>query len=223
MTDEPASKPGADAGDPSMEEILASIRRILNEETNPEAPASTAPPEEADDVLLLDESMLVVAQETSAMTEPESPAPDASLEQETSPSGQAVSVPPLSDPIDIGMHEKAPPGAQPAGNAEIEPASMQQAGAVTAAADPLGEPPGLSQPSLVAPEAAAAAATSVGTLVRTLAGRGTQVYSGGPTLEDMVRAELRPLLKDWLDTNLPPLVERLVRAEIERVVGRAVP
>jgi hypothetical protein len=76
----------------------------------------------------------------------------------------------------------------------------------------------------VAPEAAAAAAFSVGSLVRTLAaGRATQVYTGGPTLEDMVRAELRPLLKEWLDANLPPLVERLVRTEIERVVGRAVP
>ncbi len=44
-----------------------------------------------------------------------------------------------------------------------------------------------------------------------------------PTIEDLVREELRPLLKAWLDENLPPLVERLVRAEIERVVGRVVP
>ena len=79
-------------------------------------------------------------------------------------------------------------------------------------------------PSLVAPEAAAAAASSVGSLVRTLAAeRMTQVRSGGPTIEDIVREEMRPLLKAWLDANLPPLVERLVRAEIERVVGRAVP
>jgi uncharacterized protein len=79
-------------------------------------------------------------------------------------------------------------------------------------------------PELVGPGPAAAAASSVGSLVRTLtAERAMQVYSGGPTLEELVRAELRPLLKDWLDTNLPPLVERLVRAEIERVVGRAVP
>ncbi len=77
---------------------------------------------------------------------------------------------------------------------------------------------------LVAPEAAAAAASSVGSLVRTLAAERTmQVHSGGPTIEDIVREELRPLLKAWLDTNLPPMVERLVRAEIERVVGRAVP
>ncbi len=77
---------------------------------------------------------------------------------------------------------------------------------------------------LMAPEAAAAAATSVGSLVRTLAAeRATQVYGGGPTIEDMVRGELRPLLKQWLDDNLPGMVERLVRAEIERVVARAAP
>jgi cell pole-organizing protein PopZ len=38
-----------------------------------------------------------------------------------------------------------------------------------------------------------------------------------------VREEIRPILKDWLDTHLPPLVERLVRSEIERVVNRALP
>jgi len=35
-----------------------------------------------------------------------------------------------------------------------------------------------------------------------------------------VREELRPLLKSWLDSNLPALVERIVRAEIQRVVER---
>ena len=76
---------------------------------------------------------------------------------------------------------------------------------------------------LVAPEAAAAAASSVEGLVRTLTDRTTQVRSDGPTIEDIVREEMRPLLKAWLDANLPPLVERLVRVEIERVVGRVVP
>ena len=37
------------------------------------------------------------------------------------------------------------------------------------------------------------------------------------TLEDLVREMLRPLLKNWLDDNLPGMVERMVRAEIERV------
>ena len=37
------------------------------------------------------------------------------------------------------------------------------------------------------------------------------------TLEDLVQDMLRPMLKAWLDQNLPPMVERLVKAEIERV------
>jgi cell pole-organizing protein PopZ len=37
------------------------------------------------------------------------------------------------------------------------------------------------------------------------------------TLDDMVREMLRPMLKAWLDDNLPNMVERMVRAEIERV------
>jgi cell pole-organizing protein PopZ len=77
------------------------------------------------------------------------------------------------------------------------------------------------QATLVAPEAAAATAVSVGALMQTLATqRGAAVHRGGPTIEDLVREEIRPLLKDWLDNHLPPLVERLVRAEIERVVSR---
>jgi cell pole-organizing protein PopZ len=39
----------------------------------------------------------------------------------------------------------------------------------------------------------------------------------GRTLEDFVSELLRPMLKTWLDENLPAMVERLVRAEIERV------
>ena len=74
----------------------------------------------------------------------------------------------------------------------------------------------------MAPESTAAAAASVGSLLRTLSQeRTTQVHRGGPTIEDLVREEVRPLLKDWLDHHLPPLVERLVRQEIERVAGRA--
>jgi uncharacterized protein len=169
----PATGAGTASGnDPSMEDILASIRRILSEDEAPAtgtqslAPASPPSRKDADDgVLLLDPAMMV------------------------------------------------PEMSSPAGAPMTEPTSQ-----VTLF------PPEPKSAELVAPEAAAAAASSVGSLVRTLAAeRGTHIYSGGPTLEEIVRDELRPLLKLWLDENLPPLVERLVRAEIERVVGRAVP
>ena len=101
--------------------------------------------------------------------------------------------------------------AQPAENVAAEP-------------PPVPAVPATTSQELVAPETAAAAASSVDNLVRALvAERGVQVHHGGPTIEDIVREELRPLLKAWLDANLPPIVERLVRVEIERVVGRAVP
>ena len=45
----------------------------------------------------------------------------------------------------------------------------------------------------------------------------TVLVQNSRTLEDLVREMLRPLLKAWLDDNLPGLVERIVKAEIERV------
>ena len=45
----------------------------------------------------------------------------------------------------------------------------------------------------------------------------TVLVQNARTLEDLVREMLRPMLRSWLDENLPGLVERLVRAEIERV------
>ena len=41
------------------------------------------------------------------------------------------------------------------------------------------------------------------------------------TLESMVREMLRPLLREWLDRNLPFLIERLVKKEIDKMVNRA--
>ena len=46
------------------------------------------------------------------------------------------------------------------------------------------------------------------------------VRSGETSLEGLVRDLLRPALADWLDANLPPMVERMVAAEIARIVGK---
>ena len=173
-----------------MEDILASIRRILSEdETEQAAPAE--PPAEAhgdagSDVLALDSSMLV----EEAPPPPPAPAAMPALRVE---------------PALPGMHSARP-----------EPPPLPPL--------PMPMPEAPEEGSLLGPEATAAAASSVGSLLRTLVSERQQVavHRGGPTIEDLVREEIRPLLKLWLDTNLPPLVERLVRAEIERVVGRAI-
>jgi hypothetical protein len=180
-----------------MEDILASIRRILSEEEPAVAPGPAATPVAAaeagaleqrqDDVLVLDPSMLVGEE------------PPAAAMPEAEPVVPPVTAPLVPPPL-------APPLAPIATPPPLPPMEIM--------------PP----PTLLAPETAAAATSAVGNLMRTLATERTlQVHRDGPTIEDIVREELRPLLKQWLDANLPDLVERLVRNEIERVVRRAVP
>ncbi len=164
--------PGEKAGDPSMDDILASIRKILDEEEGGAKPA--VPVVDVDDVPLeLTEAMIVDA------PRPPPPVP-------TAPVVTAVEVVP-----------PPPPAA------------------------PLAELP--DDGGLVAPATAAAAVALIGQLARTVAQeRAAPVTRGGPSIEDVVREEVRPLLREWLDIHLPPLVERLVRTEIERLVGRTV-
>ena len=50
--------------------------------------------------------------------------------------------------------------------------------------------------------------------------RALTTHRGGPSIEDVVREEIRPLLREWLDQNLPALVEQLVRSEIARIIER---
>jgi cell pole-organizing protein PopZ len=45
-------------------------------------------------------------------------------------------------------------------------------------------------------------------------------HRNGPSIEDVIREEMRPLLREWLDANLPKLVEQTVRSEIARIVER---
>lgn len=72
------------------------------------------------------------------------------------------------------------------------------------------------EPRLVSDAASEAVAASFARLAST-----TQRSDGVGSLDDVVRETLRPLLQAWLDEHLPALVERLVRAEIARVVGAA--
>ena len=68
-----------------------------------------------------------------------------------------------------------------------------------------------SEEPLLSPEADEAAALSFGALSADLEVRSAELA------DSMVRDMLRPMLKQWLDDNLPPMVERLVREEIQRV------
>ena len=67
------------------------------------------------------------------------------------------------------------------------------------------------QVGLLSHEAIAAVGSAFSSLTET-------VKKHDPPLEDLVREALRPVLKLWLDNNLPDVVERMIRAEIERAI-----
>ena len=179
-----------------MDDILASIRRILNEDE-------------------------AAAQATEDLTEAVKSEPEA--EQEVAEAPPAP--PPRTTPAPaFAPPPIAPPPTARSGPEPLELTSDMLVTPPNPAPSQAALPPRMDRDDasgLIAPAAAAAAAASVGSLLRAVSSeRGSQVYRGGPSIEDLVREEIRPILKDWLDMHLPPLVERLVRAEIERVVNR---
>lgn len=175
MAEPPKTAPGAP--DPSMEDILASIRRILDDE----APAGAAGETAGEDVLDLTETML--APEDAPAKAPPPPAAEAPP--------VAAAPPPPPPPLPAAEPQPAAPVAE---SALIGAAAAGAAGA-----------------SLAALRAATGAAAAIPTRPETLVGYANL------TLEQMVREEIRPLLRSWLDENLPPLVERLVKAELDRI------
>jgi cell pole-organizing protein PopZ len=81
---------------------------------------------------------------------------------------------------------------------------------VTEPKPPVAYTPSLRDEGLMSPAATEAASAAFGKLTQSLA-------EHGQTLDDLAREMIKPMLKAWLDDNLPSLVERLVKAEIERV------
>ena len=204
--------------EPSMEEILASIRRIIADD-EPKRPAAPPPPP---------------AQPPSVAVAPRPAAPRAPSqgEQEIEAalaglrSGRAPEM-----PGDIPARHRTEPSLEaqpPASFQSVErqpdrfasaPIAKSERPAARLEREFLSRPEGISrQPAeapparpLLSPTTSAAIDTSFHALAHTVLVQNTS------TLEDIVREMLRPMLKTWLDDNLPVLVERLVRAEIERV------
>ncbi|AWN38298.1 PopZ family protein [Methylobacterium radiodurans] len=170
-----------------MEEILASIRRIIADDqaAKPAEPApKLAAVPEPDDVLDLAE-----------FAEP-APAPKPA---------------PLDpDPLDFGVDEldfdAISVEPDPVPEPPAPPPPLPQARAPE---------PAFAEPTTAEPLISAATDASVNSAFNALAH--TVLSRNARTLDDLVAEMLRPMLKAWLDDNLPVMVERLVRAEIERV------
>jgi uncharacterized protein len=226
--------------EPSMEEILASIRRIIaDDEAKPaEKTADLAKPAASGALAPARAAMAEaprMAKAAPSMPEPPAKATNsqddidamlagldaATSDAEPQPDGEVLELTDemaLPDPPaaafrkiepddDLEFSEAAaqpPPPAQP-------PAQPQQH------RQPAFEPPPFYESPAAAPQQMLSRSTvsAVESAFNTLAN--TVLSNNARTLEDLVREMLRPMLKSWLDDNLPGLVERIVKAEIERV------
>jgi cell pole-organizing protein PopZ len=146
--------------EPSMEEILSSIKRIIAEEGD-----------------------AAVASRTRRGRASTTAAPRAPQAEEEDPEGEAV--------LELRDQVEEEPAAAPAQPPRTEPILSERA--VEATRGPLEA---LSR-MVVKPDVA-----------------------GSDTLEGLVREMLKPMLRDWLDANLPQIVEAMVAREITRITGR---
>jgi hypothetical protein len=185
--------------EPSMEEILASIRRIISEDSDapkadgashaaaaapaPAAPAPAAPPPAAPPSMSmsmdLDEDILDLTQRADPMPEPapQAPQPEAlfDFEQEADIDADEINVPEVD--FSEGLMSRA--SANAAEDAFARLSSFDESAPMMAAS--------------VVPA------------------------SANGVLEALVKDALKPVLKAWLDQNLPSMVEELVRQEIQRL------
>ncbi len=79
---------------------------------------------------------------------------------------------------------------------------------------------GFKKPELVSEEALAASTAALSQLAHSVSRTREPTPGQSKTVEELVREAVEPLLKQWLDTNLPRIVERMVREAIDRVVRR---
>lgn len=177
--------------EPTMEEILASIRRIISEDEQP-ADGAAGP----------------VVENEPVPTAAEAPLPIPEPEPETERAEAApVDFADEDDDSDLELTQKV----ETHGDLDFVASEPEPEPEVQAEAPPMVDPIPPAE-GLVSEHVAAAAASAFGQL-----SSGILMPAEGRTLEDVVREMLRPLLQQWLDTNLPGIVQEAVQAEVERI------
>jgi uncharacterized protein len=244
--------------EPSMEEILASIRRIIADDEAKPPPADAAKPEKAaapaaspkpqaiNDIPPSKVAPPKPAAEKPAPAPAAKPAPppahtpeaDASNNQDDIDAllaGLDAATPPpeirapepepepepdvleLTDDMALAMEPTPPPPppsfrkVEPRDDLEFAESPPPRPTPASYAPVDFDAPPLPPQRPMLAQSTVSAVESAFNSLAHTV------LSSNARTLEDLVKEMLRPMLKSWLDDNLPGLVERIVKAEIERV------
>jgi uncharacterized protein len=209
MTDIPPSKiPAA---------VVAAAKAAAPPPPPPPPPPASAPPaakNNQDDI----DALLAGLDETTTADEVRPPQPDGDVFELTDE--MAV---PTPRPAPAAPPPPRPKAAEPAFQ-KVEPEDdLEFAESAASAASraihrppvyapsPAGAPPAGTHQAILSQSTVSAVESAFNTLANTV------LSNNARTLEDLVREMLRPMLKSWLDDNLPGLVERIVKAEIERV------
>ena len=227
--------------EPSMEEILASIRRIISEDGDeetaaapeaapgavpdavdePEAVAEPGPEPEAaeaveeEDVLELtdeiqDDGTVVNLNTGEAVAEEETPEEFVeALELDEGEEVELEMVDAEEEPLEEAVAE-----------AEAEPAPLVEEHPVPEPADVLAAE---AADRLISENSAINSVSSLSALAAAVDThrRAVDPSIGPRTIEDLVKDVMRPMIREWLDDNLPSLVERMVGREIERMTREA--
>jgi uncharacterized protein len=181
--------------EPTMEEILASIRRIISEDADPSAkaaqPAAAAPSRDGD---VLELTNIVHDDGSIGGPAPEpAPAPEP-------PRRRAAPPPPPREPEpapEPRVSRRAPPPEPPRQTRHQSDLDMVEKE---------------DRDSVLSSHASSAISNAFGALTR----ERDVAVGGGTTLEEIVAQMMKPMLAAWLDEHLPEIVERVVQQEVER-------
>lgn len=217
------------AHEPSMEEILASIRKIISEDQS--SPLGPLP----DFHTPRDETHVQRDEIHSSRDEDHAPRDERQAPRVREPEVERMRPPVIArPPVDFSMAFNSPPPSRPARpeppRSSAEPlksspeptrsspapfASRHSADVREFGARPPAPAPRLVTATDEQPLLSDQTDMAVNSSFQVL--NAARSMPSSQAMESVARDLLRPMLKEWLDDNLPSLVERLVRAEIERV------
>lgn len=204
--------------EPSMEEILASIRRIIEDsDTTRRTPESDAQPASPDELPEAGNNVHAFRAGLNDDAEQSQPKAPGVTREEAERLGNGFRSEAVSfSASDFGLPNDGPSAARAAGaedEIEVElglgdfSADRDQA----EPAEPAPEP----RSTIISEHAGRQVAASFGELSAAFEARSRRSF------DEIAEEMMRPMLQDWLDNNLPHLVERLVREEIERIARGA--
>lgn len=216
--------------EPSMEDILASIRRILSEdeaEDKPKAPEPVAPePEPEPEPMPIPEpepepAPAFAQDDIDSLFDTPAPAPEPEPEPMPIPEPEPEEEDDILELTDDMVMEEEPEPAFDINDFKADLGDFDPEPEPYVPPPPPPPPRQVEDEGLMSPPQIDHGASLLTNLAREIVRQKSfGLGNSSITLEDLVRELLKPILSEWLDQNLPYMIERIVKKEIERMVNR---